>query len=84
LLFSNEYERKYQVVAEPKSLALSHRSRKDMTTYFDFLVEYNKLELSHMRKHFLQGNLEHQSMRLSNQENPPKKERSSAKHQDKG
>jgi len=36
-----------------------------------------------MRKPYLQGNLEHKSMRLSSQEKPPKRERSRAKHQDK-
>jgi len=45
---------------------LSRGSRKEGTTYFDLLVEQNKLELSHMRKPSLQGNLEHKSMRLSN------------------
>jgi len=69
--------------AGPQSLTLSHGSRKDRTTYFDFLTEHNKLDLSHMREPSLQGNLEHQPMRLSNQENHPKKKRSSAKHQGK-
>jgi len=40
--------------------------------------------MGHMRKPSLQGILEHKSMRLSSEENPPKRERSSAKHQDKG
>jgi len=57
---------------------------KKKTTYFDFLVEPNKLELSLMRKPSLQGNFKHKSIRLSNQENPHKKERLSAKYQNKG
>jgi len=38
------------------------------------------MEMSLMRKPSLQGNLEPKSMRLSNKENPSKKERSHAKH----
>jgi len=44
---------------ESQALTLSHGSKKDKTTYFDFLTEHNKLKLSHMRKSSLQGNLEH-------------------------
>jgi len=54
-------------------LEVSNRNRKDWTTYFDFLTDQNRMKLSLVRKPSLQGNLKHKSMRLSSQENSPKR-----------
>jgi len=53
LLFYNYVRENIKYAAESKSLRYNHESKKDRTTYFNFLAEHNNLELNYMRNHSL-------------------------------